>query len=328
MIENDGDDIEAPISPVSKLILKLYSPNSEEIIHCAMSFRHPIDVEALKKAFANSIMIRHPRFCSLIVRNPNNGDGKLWRKINVNIDDHFFVHYYPTNKSKTKYDIDNEEEEDDEKEAAINSFLAEISVSSPLGENKPLWEVHVLVGLKCVVLRVHHALGDGVSLMSMLSACFGKKNDDGSKNDDNVVDNTGDCSVINHNNSTNNVKGSIDRSGKKGVWWLMKSLWYTIVFMLRNLGRILWVKDEVSVVSGGDGVELWPRKLATTKFLLEDFKSVKMVIPQVTINDVLLGVISSGLSKYLNAKSPQAVQQTRQLTAVIAVNLRKNPHIQ
>ncbi|KAL2939375.1 O-acyltransferase WSD1, partial [Bienertia sinuspersici] len=298
MVEHDGDGNEAPKSPISQLFLRVYSPTSEGVLHYAMSFRHPIDVEALKKAFSNSIMIKQPRFCSLIVRNPNSRDGKLWKKINVNIDDHFFVHYYPTNNSKTN-DIDNEEE-DDEKEAAINSFLAEISVSSPLGENKPLWEVHVLVGLKCMVLRVHHAVGDADSVISMLSACFGKKNDEGSKNDVNVVDNTGDYS------------GTSDKGRKKGVWSLMKSLWFTFVFCLRVLGRIFWVKDEATAVSGGVGVELWPRKLVTTKFLLEDFKPIKSVIPQV----------------YLNIKASQAVQQTQRLTAVTAVNLRKHPYIQ
>ncbi|KAL2939374.1 O-acyltransferase WSD1, partial [Bienertia sinuspersici] len=313
MVEYDGDANEAPKSPFSQLFLRLYSPMSEEVLHYAMSFRHPIDVEAFKKAFANSLMIKHPRFCSLIVRNPNSRDGKLSKNINVNIDDHFFVHYYPTNKSKTKYDIDNEEE-DDEKEAAINSFLAEISVSTPLDENKPLWEVHVLLGLKCVVLRVHHALGDGVSMMSMLSACFGKKNDEESKNDDNVVGNTGDYSIIkNHNNSINNANAKNNNKGrKKGVWDLMKSLWFTFVFMLRALGRILWVKDEASVVSGGVGVELWPRKLVTTKFLLEDFKPIKTIIPQV----------ASYHPAFLT------VQQTQRLTAVTAVNLRKHPYIE
>ncbi|KAL2939385.1 O-acyltransferase WSD1 [Bienertia sinuspersici] len=285
-IEHDNND--PPKSPLSQVFLRLYSPLSEQIINCAMCFSNPIDVEALKKEISNSIMIKHPRFCSLMVKDQS---GKHWKKTHVNIDDHIIIHQITTSKV-----------DDDEKEVEINSFLAEISVSTPLSEKKPLWEVHVLLGLKSVVLRVHHALGDGASLMSMLSTCFGKKNDEGLKS--NYVVNNGDYRMKNHNNTyAKNNKDSNDESKKKGVWGLVKSLWFTLVFMLRVLGRILWVKDKVSVVSGCDGMELWPRKLATAKFLLEDFKSIKMVIPQVTVNDVLLGIISSGLSKYVNLKS-------------------------
>ncbi|KAL2904229.1 O-acyltransferase WSD1 [Bienertia sinuspersici] len=218
-----------------------------------MSFRDPIDVEALKSDISNSIMIKHPRFCSLVVRNSSGGEH--WEKTHVNIDDHIIVHDYKP--ATLNY-------EEDENEEAINTYLAEIAVSTSLSKNKPLWEVHVLLGLKCVVFRVHHALGDGVSLMSMLSACFGKN-------------------MKNHNNTNaKDNNGSSEESKKKrGVWGLAKSLWFTIVFLWRVLERILWVKDKVSVVSGGDGVELWPRKLVTAKFLLEDFKSIKLIIPHV-----------------------------------------------
>ncbi|KMT00483.1 hypothetical protein BVRB_9g217830 [Beta vulgaris subsp. vulgaris] len=237
-------------------------------------------------------MFKNPRFCSLIVRD-NNGTKNHWKRTCINIDDHFIIHQ---NTTIVKTDL--EIEDGDDKEAAINSFLAEISVSTPLNENKPLWELHVLMDLNCVVLRVHHSLGDGVSLMSLLSSCFCPKNE------------------------------IISEGRKKGIWKLIKSLWLTIVFILRLLGRILWVKDKVSVVSGGDGVELWPRKLVTAKFMLEDLKSIKLAIPNATINDVLLGIISSGLSKYIDIKSPMALHQTLQLTAIIPVNLRKYPYLQ
>ncbi|KAL2939399.1 O-acyltransferase WSD1 [Bienertia sinuspersici] len=123
-------------------------------MNCAMKFKHPINIQAFKKAFSNSILINHPRFCSLIVRNPNNGGEYYWEKTHVNIDDHFIIHYYPTNKSTNNDDDDNDDGE-------VNAYLADIAVSTPLSEKKPLWEVHVLLGLKCVVLRVHHSLGDG-----------------------------------------------------------------------------------------------------------------------------------------------------------------------
>ncbi|CAO2814835.1 unnamed protein product [Amaranthus hypochondriacus] len=223
-------------------------------MNCALGLKHPINVETLKNVITNSIMIKHPRFCSLIVRDHKGREH--WRKTHVNIDDHIIVH-------QTQQKINHDDHDEDEEEDEINSFLAEIAVSTPLNENKPLWEFHVLMGLNCVVLRVHHALGDAASLMSMLYACFGKD-----KEMKKCVE-----------NDQNMYK---KREWKeKGIWGLIKSLWFSFVFGFSFFGRILWVKDKVSVVSGGDGVELWPRKVATAKFLLEDFKSIKKLIPNV-----------------------------------------------
>ncbi|KAG8365355.1 hypothetical protein BUALT_Bualt18G0096100 [Buddleja alternifolia] len=34
--------------------------------------------------------------------------------------------------------------------------------------------------------------------------------------------------------------------------------------------RILWVRDKTTALSGGSGMELWPRRLATARFRLDD----------------------------------------------------------
>ncbi|KMT01631.1 hypothetical protein BVRB_9g216230 isoform B [Beta vulgaris subsp. vulgaris] len=298
-IDYECNSDEALNSPFSRVYL---CPETEQIINCAMGLKYPIDVEALKNAFSNSI-VKHPRFCSLVViRNPNGGEH--WKRTHVNIDDHFILHHTTTtNTNDLNDDVEDEE-------AAVNAYLADIAVSTPLSKNKPLWEVHVLMELKCVVLRVHHTLGDGVSLMSMLSACFGQRKEI-------------KCNV----NGDKNVKEYSHEKRKwkvRGIWGLLKSLWLTLVFGLRLLGRILWVKDEKSLFSGGDGIELWPRKVITANFKVEDFKSIKKVIPNVTVNDVLLGLISYGLAKYVDVNSPEAMRQNLEVTAILVVNLRGN----
>ncbi|XP_021842448.2 wax ester synthase/diacylglycerol acyltransferase 11-like [Spinacia oleracea] len=295
-------------SPFSRLYL-CPETKSDDIMNCALGFKYPIDVQALKEALLNSLMLKHPRFCSLLVRNPN-GSGEHWKPTLVNLDDHVILHHHDNDNDND--DGGGEAEEEEEEEAAVNAYLADISVSTPLSENKPLWEVHVLLGLKCVVLRVHHTLGDAVSLMSMLSACFGKNKEMKSS----------DHNVKNHNQANKDWRGG-------GIFGLIKSLWFTFIFGMRLLGRIMWVKEKISVLSGGDGVELWPRKIVTAKFKIQDFKSIKLAIPSVTINDVLLGVISHGLSKYVDATSPNAPQQElRQVTAILVFNLRENSSLQ
>lgn len=55
-------------------------------------------------------------------------------------------------------------------EDAVNAYVAELSATSPLATDKPLWELHFLMAYNCIVLRIHHALGDGISLMALMLA--------------------------------------------------------------------------------------------------------------------------------------------------------------
>ncbi|GMJ09119.1 NTHASE/DIACYLGLYCEROL ACYLTRANSFERASE 11, FOLDED PETAL 1 [Hibiscus trionum] len=95
------------------------------------------------------------------------------------------------------------------------------------------------------------------------------------------------------------------------LWGFLKMAWFTLVFVMEFFIRIFHVCDRKTVIFGGNGVELWPRKLATTRFLLEDTKEVKKAIPNITINDVLFGVVSSGLSRYLHHLTPMVILKSR-----------------
>lgn len=66
---------------------------------------------------------------------------------------------------------------------------------------------------------------------------------------------------------------------KNGLMEILKMICWTILSMIGFVGRCLWVKDEKTAISGGDGVELWPRMAATAKFSLQDMKTVKRAIP-------------------------------------------------
>jgi diacylglycerol O-acyltransferase len=59
-------------------------------------------------------------------------------------------------------------------EAALNAMIGE-TMSKPLDPQQPLWELHVIHGLRdvqgaraAVLTRVHHALGDGIAQMLLL----------------------------------------------------------------------------------------------------------------------------------------------------------------
>ncbi|KDO59758.1 hypothetical protein CISIN_1g0129801mg, partial [Citrus sinensis] len=47
-----------------------------------------------------------------------------------------------------------------------------------------------------------------------------------------------------------------------------------------------------------------------------------------TINDVLFGVVSSGLSRYLDHRSPNALPEGLRITGLAMVNIRRQPGLQ
>ncbi|KDP25010.1 hypothetical protein JCGZ_23993 [Jatropha curcas] len=293
-----------PITPAGRLFLR---PEMDTIIHCALGYKYHRDIDTIKTIVKNSLMIQHPRFCSLLVRDKNGLEH--WRRTEVDIDRHIRV--VKTAASATS----NDGYSDDDVERIINDYIADLAVSTPLSLDKPLWEIHFLEKEKCLVFRIHHALGDGISLMSMLLASCRKADDPEAV-------------------ATLVTAGRRDWQGRKGKDWIrtlmaaLKMILFSFVFCLEFILRCLFVRDRKTVISGGDGTELWPRKVATAKFRIEDMKAVKKAVANATINDVLFGVISAGLSRYLDHRSPNSLREGQQLTGLSMVNLREQPGLQ
>ncbi|KAL1180280.1 hypothetical protein V6Z11_A03G219400 [Gossypium hirsutum] len=292
-----GTFSDEPLSPAGRLFLQR---KTDVVIHCIARTKNPIDVDGAKATIMSSPMGQHPRFCSLLVRDDNGFEH--WRKTRLDVDRHVIV---------VKNRV-NEDEEDDE--VAVNLYAADLSVSSPLSTDKPLWEVHLLTAHKHVVFRIHHSLGDGISLMSMLMASCRKVSDPDA------------LPMMVPEKTTEKKRDSPWSFGS--MWGFLKMAWLTFVFVLEFLLRSLFVSDRKTAVSGGDGVELWPSKLATAKFLLDDMKEVKKAIPDTTINDVLFGIVSCGLSRYLDHRTPNALHEGLRMTGVAMVNLRAKPGLQ
>lgn len=176
----------------------------------------------------------------------------------------------------------------------------------------------------CLIFRIHHALGDGVSLMSMLLACCRRADDkDALPRIPSLGNRTRDS-----NHCSRRSWWELYMYYSTVLWGFVKMLSFTLFYVVDFMLRVLWIRDRETVISGGAGVELWPRKLATARFLIEDMKIVKKAVPNATINDVLFGVISSGLSRYLDHRGPNALQQGLRMTGIAMVNLREQAGLQ
>ncbi|KAL9680808.1 hypothetical protein QQ045_012587 [Rhodiola kirilowii] len=269
--------------PLTPVGVLFSRPDLYQIMNCAVTAAEAIDVQALKAELANSAFAHLPRFTSLLLPHPTTGH-EYWRKTTLVLDQHIKVI-------------------DEEMSNNVNDYLADLAVSCPLPLDKPLWEVHVLPAHNCAVFRVHHSLADGMCFMSLLQSLFnGKSHLTGIGKKPNFIATT---------------------TKRKSIWELIEMAWFTMIFVIEFILRFLWVKDKTTVVSGGDGVQLWPRKLATASFTLEDMNIVKRsVLPNATINDVMLGVLSSGISAYMNLQSPSRIKEGQRITAMLFVNLR------
>ncbi|KAE8698609.1 40S ribosomal protein S16-like [Hibiscus syriacus] len=304
-----------PLTPAGRLFLQ---PQTNVVIHCILRGQNPVDVDATKSSIKSSLMVQLPRFCSLLVRDKNGFEH--WRRTHIDIDRHVIVIHKRLDRSGNFVDEDEPEgsttEEDDE--AAVNQYVADLSVSCPLSMDKPLWELHLLTAHNCAVFRIHHALGDGISLMSMLMASCRRKDD-------------ADALPRMIPDKRPAIKGGKGRDWFwlfGALWWFLNMVLHTLAFSMEFVLRSFLISDDKTVVTGGDGVELWPRKLVTAKFLLDDMKVVKRAIPHITINDVLFGVVSYGLSRYLDHRTPNALHEGLRITGVAMVNIRAQPGLQ
>ncbi|EXC17310.1 O-acyltransferase WSD1 [Morus notabilis] len=290
-----------PLTPTGRLCVR---PKLKHIIHCAVGFEKPLDVEAVKSAIQASVLLKHPRFCSILVHDRHGVEH--WRKTSVNLDRHLIVIASPVSSSAANDD-----------ESAVNEYLADLSTGPELSTDKPLWEIHFLMAHRCVVFQVHHALADGTSLMSLLLSVFRKASDLKAA-----------PTIAPLRRSTDDQRNRTVTAMAAAPLRKVGVLWDSLMFALKIVMRLFWVRDRKTAISGGDGVELWPRKIATARFCLEDMRIVKRAVGDATINDVLSGVISSGISKYLDHRTPKALQEGLQITGLTIVNLRKQPGLQ
>ncbi|KAL6952401.1 hypothetical protein U1Q18_042725, partial [Sarracenia purpurea var. burkii] len=248
---NPKVESDEPLTPAGRLFLQ---PEMNQVINCIIGLKYAIDADSIRSEVSNSAMIKHPRFSSLMVKDRHGREH--WRKTEVDVNRHFIVIDEPV------VDVTGAATDDDEE--AVNDYVADLTVSSPLSTDKPLWEIHLLKAHKCMVFRIHHALGDGISLMSLfLQSC--RRADD--------PDQRPSIASVGTSSSSSDRRG-----GRKKLGRVLKAAWFTLVFVVEFVLRTLWVRDRRTAVSGGPGVELWPRKLATAKFRLDDLKAVKRAV--------------------------------------------------
>ncbi|XP_047334180.1 wax ester synthase/diacylglycerol acyltransferase 4-like [Impatiens glandulifera] len=296
MIEADEEaDMREPVSPTGQFFNS--SVLSISII-AVMESQVPID-DALTMTLLKDVFLPiNPRFSSVMETDKNGV--KQWKKVKVNLIDHVNVPVFRAGESPEFY------------EDQFNNYLSELALQE-LPRGRPLWEIHIIkYPTRSVagnlIFKLHHALGDGFSLMGALLSCLQR------------ADNPNLPLTFPNIRGSEPKLGSTD--GKQGIFPRMGNVFSIFFNTISDFGfglvKSALVGDGSTPVRSGDsGVEFNPIDICTVTFGLDQLKRIKSNL-QVTINDVITGIVFLGTRLYMKeTKSEKFIS-----TALVLLNTR------
>ncbi|XP_047974149.1 wax ester synthase/diacylglycerol acyltransferase 11-like isoform X2 [Salvia hispanica] len=304
----EGD--EEPASPSARL---MQSPKFNLCIISMMGYNTKIDTKLYKKCVEQTLL-KHPRFSSILV---SNGGKCSWRRTSVDVDNHVY-----------EVDLDAESE-------SVDSYASDLS-KTPMDPTKPLWEIHILnVGTPdaaaTALFKIHHSVGDGVSMMALCHACSRSLSDP---------------DALPALPSPKKRKDETKRRRLTGllvlVWRVFVVLLNTVIDIAMFLATMVFLEDSRTPVKSDGGEDRQSRTRFVHRVVsLDDVKLVKTAL-NASINDVMLGVTVAGLSHYLNQRyekgnesgskiiknGTNSLPRNLRLRSAVVFNLRQSPTVE
>ncbi|GAB4859493.1 hypothetical protein Ancab_010960 [Ancistrocladus abbreviatus] len=274
--EEEEETIEEPVSPTGQYFNS--SVLSVSII-AVLEAEVPIDHSRVAPLLRQVFLPINPRFSSIMVVDEK-GE-KLWKRVDVKLQDHIKMPIFPNGLSPKSYD------------AYFDDYLTKLSME-PLSQNKPLWELHIIMyptsnATSTAVFKIHHALGDGYSLMAALLSCLKRADDP-----------TLPITLPMLRKKPQQQRESINIISRLTR---AMSLVYNSLFDFgwSILKSTLVEDDKTPIRSGDNNLELYPMQVSTLTFSLDQFKQIKDKLG-VTINDIISGLTFLGSRLYMQEK--------------------------
>ncbi|CAI5457729.1 unnamed protein product [Closterium sp. Yama58-4] len=336
-----------PVSPVGRLFL---DDGFYTTILCVLEFKNEMEIKELRDILQHTLL-QHPRFHSRLVSSP--GGVPAWVLMDA-------------------ADVDLEYHVVEEGAADVDT--SQCHSLPPFDPNRPLWQVHLIhlpAGSRpgeppqrhsAAVFRIHHALGDGISLMSLLLAATRQTN-----NPDLLPSLPGSLGASarqksSSSNGSNGINGGSSKEKEapaevsrkpRSFRGLLALLWAALVHVvlavwravqlavntttqiIEYLSMLVWVADTPTPIKGGPHLHghALPRCFAVSdEMSLEDVSAIRKTVNGATVNDVMLTVISGGIERYLalvsstNGGSPLPLRL--RVSALALFNLRPAPGLQ
>ncbi|KAK3043388.1 hypothetical protein RJ639_002690 [Escallonia herrerae] len=240
----------------------------------------------------------NPRFSSLMVIDKK-GE-KKWKRVEVNLKDHVNVPVLPDKMSLEFYD------------EAFSDYLSKIGMEQ-LPEDRPMWEFHMFkyptsTAAGNIIFKIHHALGDGYSLMGALLSCLQRE------------DNPSLSLTFPSRQSTSKTDGEGGHSIFKFVPRIFSGVINTMLDFGGSILKSTVAKDDLTPIRPiDDGAALQPITVTSMTFSLDHIKQIKFSL-NVTINDVITGVVLFGARLYMEEASYES--RRAHSTAVVLLSTR------
>ncbi|KAI5016009.1 hypothetical protein ZWY2020_005741 [Hordeum vulgare] len=299
---------EEPVTPTARLMEAIY-------IVVIIGLGSPVNLPVFSAGIAAELA-RYPRFRSIQVTDGSkDGNNPRWARRAVNVEDHMIVPALETLEA--------------DPDQVVEDYVASL-YRLPMDSSRPLWEFHFLdiptsEAASTVVLRVHHSLGDGMSLITLLLASARSAADPARlpamPKQQQVR--TGAIYVPRHRQPTSAGGLLVFLAW---VWAYLMLAWNTMVDVAYFAATVMFLTDPHTIFTRSDaGVP--SRRFVHRSLCLDDVKSIKKAM-NCTINDVLVGVTSAALSHYYFRNSGNTNTSKICLRSVLVVNTRPAPSLQ
>jgi hypothetical protein len=245
-----------------------------------------------------------------------------WVRTTVNLDDHIIFPYIDPAATSANPD------------QAVEDYLSSLS-TAPMDHSRPLWEFHVLdfptsEAASAVAVRMHHSLGDGISLLSLLIACTRSAADPARLPElPPAMRRAGPV----HARPRPPISAGLAALAL-WVWSYAVLAWHTLVDVACFVATSWFLRDpRTPFAAASEGVEFRRKRFVHRTLSLDDVKFVKNAMKCVraslfvrcscyppcegfeliadsdgslqTVNDVLIGVTNAGLSRYYFRKTSE-----------------------
>ncbi|KAM0831861.1 hypothetical protein ACQ4PT_065255 [Festuca glaucescens] len=297
---------EEPMSPTGRLM-----EDTGVHIVSVLGLGIPVNLPVFRAGIETELLPRYPRFCSIQVMDDSRGGKPRWVRTKVNLDDHIIVPMI--DPAAVQCDPDK----------AVEDYVASLSML-PMDRRRPLWEFHLLdfptsEATSTMVLRLHHSIGDGMSIMTLYVASSRSTADPARlPTMPPPPRRTGEIYQLQPRPPLSSGKALL-----AWVLWYLVLAWHTLVDCVLLVATILFLSDPRTMFMRPDGgLEAHRRKRFVHRNLsLDDVKLIKTAV-KCTINDVLVGVTSAALSRYYFRMSGNIDTKRICLRSFLLVNTR------
>ncbi|KAJ6690853.1 O-ACYLTRANSFERASE WSD1-LIKE [Salix koriyanagi] len=291
----EEEEVTEPVSPTGQYF------NSSVLSICILAVLEsevPIDDSLTMTLLKDVFLPINPRFSSVMV-NGKNGE-KQWKRVEVQLQDHVNIPVFPSGLSAISY------------ENYFDDYISRTALKK-FPQSQPLWEIHIVKypttkAAGNIIFKLHHALGDGFSLMGALLSCLQR------------ADNPSLSLTFPALQFPSNPDCSFSKMKINIVPKCISSIFNTVSDFGWSLLKSSFVEDSRTPIRSGDEkVQFKPISISTFTFSLDHIKQIKSRLG-VTINDVITGIIFYGTRLYMQTADDKST--TAHSTALVLLNTR------